>query len=280
MKCSQCGNKITKKQSFCAFCGAAVPKSPPKKRFPIKLILCIALSLSLIANIVSLYMQNASSKLEGRGYSSPEAAITAYVKAFRNGDIEKMISTFAIESYVDCYDLEAYLTKTNSYQFYNAEVGLPNKSDYQESINKYTRQNYIVRQIKNGYFTLTNIDSSRSIVAFSRDNSDTEIETLLNQLDYPNLDKKLSRITIGNVLTKDDFDINQETYSGSVEFNYQYLSVDDFCDVAIEITFGGEEYYLFMLTAKIDGRWYNITPISPLGLMTGLDTMAGGFGKQ
>ena len=39
-----------------------------------------------------------ASQFEGNGFSSPEAAITAYAEAFRNGDVDEMIATFAIES--------------------------------------------------------------------------------------------------------------------------------------------------------------------------------------
>lgn len=278
MKCLQCGHKITRKQSFCSSCGAAAPECPPKKPLPLKLVLCIALSLSLLANIILLCTQNSSSKFEGNGFSSPEAAITAYAKAFRDGDIEKMISTFAIESYVNCFDLEEYISTVGFYSFYNAEIGFPNESNYQELLNQYTRQNYIVGQIKNGYFTLTNIDNSKATYTFFRDNRDAEIETFLNQLNYPNLDKKLSRIKIGNVLDKDDFSTN-EYYSKRLK-NYSYLNVEEFCDTAIEIEFDGEQYYLFMLTAKIDGKWYNISFNSPLGILNGMDAFSGSFMKQ
>lgn len=275
MKCSKCGNKITKKQRFCSSCGANIPIFPSEKLLPLKLILCFALILSLAANFILLYMPN-SSGLEGSGFSSPEAAITAYAKAFRDGNIPKMISSFAIESYVECFDLHEYINKSGYYDFYNADVGFPNKSEYQELLNQYTRQNSIVRQIKNGYFTLTNIDNSRSIESFSRNNNETEIESFLEQLEYPNLDQKLSRIKIGAVLTTDDFSIDEELYSTFIS-NYSYCNAEEFYDIAIEITFDSEEYYLFMLTAKMNGKWYNITTVSPLGLLNKMDSSAGGL---
>lgn len=278
MKCTQCGCKVTRKQQFCSSCGAEAPEFPSKKPFPIKIALCITLVLSLLLNIVLLCTQEKSSWFEGKGFSSPEAAITAYAKAFKKGDIDKMISTFAVESYVEYFDLEEHMALVGYYQFYNTEVGLPNDSSYKEQINCYSRTTYITQQIKNGYFTLTGVDNSKSLQSFNRNTKEADIDQLIQQLEHPQFDKKLSRIKIGDALTKDDFATNKN-YSSMLK-NYPYLDVDELCDVAIEIEFDGEQYYLFMLTARINGKWYNISFVSPLGIANGMSTTSGGFMKQ
>ena len=40
-------------------------------------------------------------RFEGEGYESPEEAVAAYLEAMRNGDVAGMLSTFAIETYVE-----------------------------------------------------------------------------------------------------------------------------------------------------------------------------------
>ena len=276
MKCVQCGKKVKKQQQFCVYCGEEIPKLQKTidKKPPIVIIaLCALLILSMITNAFLLF---APKKVEGRGFSSPEAAITAYVKALRKGDVEKMISTFAIESYVENYDLEDAIAFTNYYQYYNTDVGFPEGAAYTRQLNIHTRHDSVVMQIKRGLFTLTGVDNSKSITTFSRRDANykTQISDFINQLDYPNLDKKLSRIEIGDILTEEDFDIDKNSVSNTME---QYLDVEEFRDIAIEIEFDGQDYYLFMCTAKIDGRWYNITPNGTLGLLAGANTSAGGF---
>ena len=60
-----------------------------------------------------------------------------------------------------------------------------------------------------------------------------------------------------------------------------YLNVTDLCDVAIEFEIGGEEYYLFMLTANINGKWYNISTASPLWwVVEDTSGPSGGFQKR
>lgn len=184
-----------------------------------------------------------------------------------------MVSTFAVESYVANFDLEERISQARSYQFYTEEVGLSNNSEHAEQINHYTRLASIIKRIKSDYFVLTGVDHSKSLQAFVGDSKEEDIQAFLQQLEYPEFDKKLSRIKIGDVLTKDDFDIGEDIYSDII--GYSYLDAEEFCDVAIEISFNGDLYYLFMLTAKLDGRWYNITSCSPLGLLCGADSSDG-----
>ena len=52
--------------------------------------------------------------LEGPGYNTPEDAILAYLNAFNRGDAREMLSTFAIETYVDRFVPENYVLKMRS----------------------------------------------------------------------------------------------------------------------------------------------------------------------
>lgn len=287
MKCEQCGKRITKRQTFCPYCGVNIPQTPSKKSFPLTIVLSIVLVLSLTANVILLCMpkpsqvsnQGASGKLEGNGFSSPEAAITAYAEALRDGNLDRMLATFALESYVEAFDMETFIARIGSYSFNSFDVALPNNNDYQERINYYSRLATITKQIKNGYYTLAGVDLSKPVITFPRDNQSEEIQAFLQDIGDPDFERKLTYIKIGNVLTVDDFDVNSK-YDEYLAKNYSYLDVEKLCDVAIEITFDGEQYYLFMLTAKIGGKWYNIVPGGMLSTMIGLDPNMGGIMKQ
>lgn len=318
MKCLHCGKPIDKNQHFCTGCGSPAPEVPPQKHSPIKIFLCIALVLSLVANLALLIKldplqqpeekdnigitsredddkeelqeeeanslsedapaKDDDSRLEGNGFSSPEEAITAYVEAMRDGDVDAMIKTFAIESYVDCYNLEDYMNTVYYYDYYNFEVNFPNSSAYQTQVNHYARLCTIIRQIRNGYYSLTGIDNSRATQTFTR-SEEKDIEKFLKNLEYPELDKELSRIKIGKIFTEEDFDYDEDGYSRAME-NYSYLDVDDLCNLAIEFEFDKDTYYLFMLTAEINGNWYNITTSGVLGNLLGVPAISGGIAPK
>ena len=55
-------------------------------------------------------------KIEGDGFATPEEAITAFAEALQEGDLDKMISTFAIESYCERYDMAGLIQRVASIQ--------------------------------------------------------------------------------------------------------------------------------------------------------------------
>ena len=283
MNCTKCGHNITNKQTFCSACGAEVPKLPPKKPFPFKIVLCIALALSVIVNIVLFLLPSSSShqsfpqQIEGKGFSSPEAAITAYIEAFRNGDVDEMVSTFAIESYIECFNLEHYIKKYNGILIGN-NILLPNSNAHTEGINKYGRLYEVSRYVRLDYLELIGIEYNNP---YNLRNDDKGIEDLIRQLNASDLGKKLSQMKIGDTLTEEYFDYDKYTYNRQIDSMRSYLNVADLRDIAVELEIGGEEYYLFMLTANINGKWYNITTSSPLGRLVGdINSPSSGFLKR
>ena len=101
--------------------------------------------------------EKASNRLEGKGFSSPEEAITAYAEALQDGDIGKMVSTFAIESYAERLDFEEYMRLFHTIQLSTTGAPLPNAGPYQEQLNTYSRYATIVSEIRDGYFALIDV---------------------------------------------------------------------------------------------------------------------------
>jgi phosphoglycolate phosphatase-like HAD superfamily hydrolase len=66
-----------------------------------------------------------------------------------------------------------------------------------------------------------------------------------------------------HILTEEELDANKEVIAHQFDNYFAYLDVDDLQEVAIEVEFDGKDFILYMLTAEIDGRWYNLTTNSP-----------------
>ena len=284
MKCTNCGAKLSKKQPFCGNCGALAPTPEPKepsakKPFPFKVVVCILLAVSLAGNFVLRAGRLFPQKVEGKGFASPEAAITAYVDALSDGDVDKMLSTFAVETYSENYDLEAYIMWLHTYYYYIGYVSIPNDSQFEQGINRYTRVSELTSQIRSAYFALAGVNVDESYLTFHANTLEEEIEETLDQLTVRNLDDKLSSIKKGDILYADDFDVDGEQLDRIYE-RYNYMGADEFCDVVMEIKFNGNEYYVFMLTAKYGEKWYNITPLTPLAGYQGLSSLSGGIAEQ
>lgn len=283
MKCANCGKHLHGRISFCSACGAAAPEPAKRKKLPTLAIVCMLLSVLLIASVarnVSANVVYRPVRLEGEGYHSPEMAVRAYVSALSEGDMSKMLSTFAIESYVENYDLKANIAANGYYSYMSQEVPLPNDSLFASDLNRYARLALLDRQIKYGYYSLTGIEFTKAEEVFSRrkDDFSENISFFVDNLGDPDFDKKLSAIKIGRILDVSDFDIDREIYNRSFSYNLsRYGNVEELQELALEFTFDGKDYYQFMLTGKINGKWYNLQMVSSLGMLMDARTDSGGI---
>lgn len=72
-------------------------------------LLLVFLLLNLSA--CNLRLPGTTRKFEGPGYKSASEAATAYAEYLCKSDFDSMLSTFAIETYTENYDLKAYITE-------------------------------------------------------------------------------------------------------------------------------------------------------------------------
>ena len=98
----------------------------------------------------------AEEKVEGEGFSSPEEAVTAYIDGLQKNDIDTMLSTFAVETFAENYDLEKHLDRMKSYS--PSIQYVPNSGDFAFRINCETRRSQIMDSIRSEYLVLQNSD--------------------------------------------------------------------------------------------------------------------------
>jgi len=82
---------------------------------------------------------------EGAGFDSPEAAATAYLEAFKAGDLDAMVACFAVESYVEGCDYEAQLDRIGAFMYTTAlTYPIPTDSGLGQEINFEARRGQII----------------------------------------------------------------------------------------------------------------------------------------
>jgi hypothetical protein len=93
--------------------------------------------------------KSGSGKAEGEGFDSSEEAVTAYLDAFKDADFERMISAFAIESFVKNIDIESYLYNFGYFQPWGP-IFLDD-SDFEQAMNVEWRRNWVAESISAKY---------------------------------------------------------------------------------------------------------------------------------
>ena len=114
--CIKCGTSVDESAKFCPSCGTRIKKKPKKNTKGIIFLLFGILIGAVTACTLMILLNNPKkTKMEGAGYKTPEDAVMAYAEYLKNGDMEGMISTFAVESYVEHFDMRAHLEYYDSY---------------------------------------------------------------------------------------------------------------------------------------------------------------------
>ncbi len=209
---------------------------------------------------------------EVKGYESADEAALSYVKSFCQSDIDSMLSTFAIETFIENYDLKEFINSRKYYDYYNTECPFENNSDFKMQINYYSRISELVKSFKQTYYYLILKDDNFSAIeTFTRSNAN-DIELFVNKISDPYFDEKISSAKIRRVLTPEFFnDLDLLTYKNTTTTKYSYLNCDEIKSFAVELDFDGDEYYLFVDVGLFDNVWYNISISSSLGISVGAD---------
>jgi len=97
-----------------------------------------------------------SGRYEGAGFDSPEEAAAAYIEALRAGDLDRMISCFAIESYAEGYDLEARLDRVGALTAVDINsCPLPATTETGTDVNVELRRGQVVAYARTHFMTVS-----------------------------------------------------------------------------------------------------------------------------
>lgn len=239
-----------------------------------KRILACILMLCMLATLCSCGKPN---QIEGKGFDSPEAAITAYAEAMKTGDVDKILATFAVETYVENFDTEKYLDTIGMYSVYS--VPLDSIDAYTQSLSLIQRQYDISRNLTYMYLSLGNVEDFTRPVSFHGDPYD-DAGDLLDDLMVDDWMDMMAEMEIGDVLELKDLPIDEnaeEFLKKNLRNREKYLGCDDFVTLAVEVEIDSEDYYLCVDLACYDGKWYNAVPYGMLASLMGAPATCGGL---
>ena len=258
-------------------------KKSGKGRFPLGIVVGALLTAAVVAVMAVLGVISfgkGGGRIQGKGYDSPEAAAKAYVEAWSKGDLDAMLATFLVESYVDNFDLAArnnayarFLTRIYDeqdvdmqYSGYNFGVSFPLKSSkLSKDLSIHKRADSIISSLcsqlmQYAYHDVVQrgeLTESGDISSFE---SEADYQTALRLLEDPELFTKVSFVSAKNWQEIIPAAEQEERWKHSLLSDPDYraaLGLEEWTETAVELTIGGRSWLLFLSQVKIDGRWYN-----------------------
>lgn len=311
--CTSCGTQLSDEAQFCSVCGkrteqsqvqdngAGENKQPPAapdaraaKKGPgwiVFLLLgfaaaAIVMAILLAAGILRMNLGGSESRLEGEGFDSPEEAVVAYAEYLKEGDLKGMLSTFAVESYVENVDMEAFYEQMGFFDLSSKNslgMAFPNGEGLAEEINVEMRRGSIINMIYSQHMTrllpgteFGELLERANLPFGQRDQWEEQAEKLVRALRQ---DPGFSDMEIGETFCAEDM-LSEDKFEGylkNLDRVSAYYGADELQDICLELTIDGADYQLFVQTGRYHGKWYNLTFNSALGAVSGVSLLSGGL---
>lgn len=219
---------------------------------------------------------------EGPGFDSPEDAALAYIEAFNAGDVQGMISTFAIETYVDHVDRAAMIERVCAFVITGQDTN-PMPTPYVRNLMVSERYGDIAQQLRYQYFSYAMPeaygDDIGKPVPFQSDDRTQEIQDFLGAFDSSPVNG-----WIGNIVFVEFVPPEELTDHFMDERNQQNLNrmmacrgCDELAEIVVHIQINGKDYYQCLECARYGDRWYVQNLGGNIGALLNLSTYIAGL---
>lgn len=211
---------------------------------------------------------------EGAGYDSPEDAVLAYIEALNRGDVDDMLSTFALETFADNCDTDAYLVRMRAISP-TMIYGVPVNGAYSRSLLINARYAQIAHMLMQQYMELSASMNGFSI-ALDDVQARTEMEERFEGSPLNAWEGSVQFVNWINPALVDEkiaYPIN--LLNGALQT--AYYGADDVDWKIAHLKLNGANSVLFMQCAKYGDRWYNGELSGLPGAVMGLPTNSAGM---
>ena len=199
---------------------------------------------------------------EGPGFDSPEDAALAYIEAFNAGDVQGMISTFAIETYVDHVDRAATMNRLYTFVIASQDTN-PMPTPYVRDLLVSDRYGDIARQLRWQYFYYAMPeeygDGIDKAVRFPSVDRTQQIQDFLGAFDSSPVNEWIGNIAFVGFVPPEDL-IGEEFMDESNQENIKRLAAcrgcDEIAEMVVHIQINGKDYYQCLECARYGDRWY------------------------
>ena len=243
-----------------------------KRHLPVRIL------IGLLAFCVCAPAPAAADTWEGPGWDTPEEAVLYYLEGLKEQDLDKMIGAYAVETYVDSFDMAAQIGRIGVFTM-SMMPRMPNTGSLLRSINIEDRKREIVQSV---YLQLTSVclpeaDFSYPVNLTGGDGD--EAKTFVEQLEeaYGAVDFGALRVvgfippeTISEVYASDR---NQEMLSAQIAPS----GADEARSLIASFTLEGKVCALFCDAVRYGDRWFIKSSLGNASMLAGVTPLTGGM---
>jgi len=214
--------------------------------------------------------------MEGAGFDSPEAAAMGYLEGLRDADFKRMMSAFAIESYVENYNFEALLNMRRAYM-YALEIKLPNTNEFVKAMNLENRRGSVADKLLRQYLFLCvpELDQSQP----QKMGDETEVSSFVAQLNKGLNAPKLQTLEVLGFIPPEDLaaPYASEQNKQNLAQLAEVCGADQQVSLVAVFELNEDKYMLCLDIVDYDGKWYISQPGGNIGALMGIASLAMGM---
>ncbi len=245
-------------------------------------------SICVLFSLMLLLASTFADTLQGKGANSPEEAVSNYLKAMQSCDYNKIISCYAIESFIENYNVDLYIEQLNCAPVTMNMIYPENK--LLEQTGKYEVLSEIAKVVK---YQIWNVSKNDFFKNWNNNINNGSPSEVINKVFPENAESRLQNITFLNfisvedVLTynfgnpyaynslEDELNNYKEAVIKSYKKNKKIFGCSNIQDVTAVFSIGGDTYYYFAETLQYGNKWYISSRQGFLASLIGLYVSAG-----
>ena len=239
--------------------------------------LLISLLALLLAAIPALGEGTETGSLEGPGFDSAEEAVSAYLEAMKKGDLEGMLATFAIETYVAEMDAQADLARMGAFQP-GYGMRMPLGGDYQRQVAVAVRYGQLAERLAYQWTLFSWPEGYEEFGGTTISlTEDGDVGAFLTGLAENDAAARWQEMEVVGFVEPE---LMSTQYSDGAESRARQAAshgCDEIVSVVAKLDIGGEEWYQCMDVARYGEKWYNLSLVGYIGHLMGLSLYSGGL---
>lgn len=243
-----------------------------------KTYLWIMICLMIVSACLPLFAVAERQTYEGPGWATPEEAVTFYLEGLAALDLDKMISAYAVETYVDHFDMQAQLMRFGAYMS-SMSPSLPNTNQLLRDLNVEARKNEITQSILGQLVSICLYEqNSAPVTTFDREKIEEETKTFVEWLEDT---LSAAEVNTLKVLTFIPPEAVSEVYASernqaNIMAQCAPFEADEARSVIAIFSVGEKIGLLCCDVARYGEQWYMFKALGNIGSLIGLSASCGG----
>ena len=224
---------------------------------------------------------------EGDGFASPDEAVSAYVEAMNAGDVNAMVSTFAVETYIDHLDAAASVERMRSISLANYS-SVPVIGSFSRGLLIERRRNEITHLIYTAYLLYATMGTDYESIgtgATEPVTDDASISSYLSVMESALPESWVGHIRITKVCGPYDPLVSKyvpeafgsENTQKNMDKQLAVCGGEEYAERAAVLDVNGTMGIQFMECIRYGDKWYNWRTNSTIAILLNLNYSCNGL---